>query len=95
MHEFTPHEYVETRNLAMNALFTMPNETCVAFGNETSSSICINADLSVSAFQGFVMEHLVTIVFVLLVLQVTDPEVTDFQWSVYINLVKNKTENAV
>ena len=93
MYEFTPLEHVETRNLAMNALFTMPNETCVAL-NETS--ICINADLSVSAFQGFVMEHLVTIVFVLLVLQVTDPEVTDFQWSVYIKfLVKNKTKNAV
>ena len=88
MYEFTPLEHVERRNLAMNALFTMPatpgdqflyNETCVAL-NETS--ICINADLSVSAFQGFVMEHLVTIVFVLLVLQVTDPEITDSQWSV-------------
>ena len=78
LHEFTPHEYVTARNLGMNTLFTMPNETCNAFSNET----CINSDLSISPFQGFVMEHLVTIVFVLLVLQVTDPETTDSQWLV-------------
>ena len=76
LHMFTPHHYVQTRNLGMNALFTIETtEACLALNQtETINGTCIDTDLSVSQFQGFVMEHMVTMVFILLILHVTEPD---------------------
>merc|ERR1712002_998975 len=66
----TPPEIVESRNLGMNAVqkfkFCVPiNQTVV------NGPTCLEEDFSVTQIQGLVMEHLVTMVFIALILHVT------------------------
>ena len=60
----------------MNALFSKEStEACLALNQTVSENVtCIDTDFSVTPFQGFVMEHLVTMVFILLVLHITEPD---------------------
>jgi len=82
LHMFTPHHYIKTRNLGMNALFSKEStEACLALNQTVSENVtCIDTDFSVTPFQGFVMEHLVTMVFILLVLHITEPD-PESHWS--------------
>jgi len=78
----TPHELLkpETRNLGMNAVHSSfsieacPNKTAV------DGKPCFDENLSVTQIQGLIMEHIVTMVFIALILNVTEPK-SEPQWS--------------
>ena len=68
--QITPKSFIESRQLGANGLFTVFNETCIP-ENATETS-CIDADLSVTAFQGFIIEHIGTLILTWMVLSITD-----------------------
>jgi hypothetical protein len=61
LHMFTPHHYIKTRNLGMNALFSKEStEACLALNQTVSENVtCIDTDFSVTPFQGWYMFRLV------------------------------------
>jgi len=67
----TPHEIVEARSLGMNSLANFKYD--VEYEVEARTS-------SVAPIQGLFMEHVVTMVFIALILHVTEPK-NGLQWS--------------
>ena len=62
----TPSDHVESRHLGMNMLFNKAEDP--------------NADHSVTATQGVIMEILATAIFVQLILNVTEPSSPSSNW---------------
>ena len=73
MQAFTPHT-LPAHSLGMNGLTTREPtvEACKAIGITGGIDEACKAAFKVSAYQGFFMELIVTMVFVLLILHVTE-----------------------
>ena len=77
LHDNAPEHLASSRNLGMNQLFTKINETCED-PELANGTLCIDELSSVSILQGLTLEHIATVIFVQVVLTVT--EAPDRYW---------------
>ena len=78
LYQITPDSYVQSHQLGSNGLFTMLNATCDNQANDTS--LCIDENLSVTPFQGLIIEHIGTLILTMTVLSITDSRAEQY-WS--------------
>ena len=78
LYQITPDSYVQSHQLGSNGLFTMLNATCDNQANNTS--LCIDENLSVTPFQGLIIEHIGTLILTMTVLSITDSRAEQY-WS--------------